>query len=219
MQMPPDDLSSVCFKARYDHERTAATGRFLPVRFWGRGCTATNGDKWWKADVASLSASRHTVLMIDTRNGAARLLDFMPDGTLPSTSLRELTGNTVKASVGAFSSGLERRVADAWVQAVADLTCAQCRMLVGQRLGLQWLAHPVATFAERYPQAECDLYPGDLTVIALVVWRDLATYAPEATRRMLAQDYGWLRREADDDQWAGSILKQAVVALDGASRG
>ena len=82
---------------------------------------------------------------------------------------------------------------------------------------MQWLARPVTTFVERYPRAECDLYPGDLTVIALVVWRDLATYAPDATRRMLAQDYGWLRREADDDEWAGSILKQAVVALDDAS--
>jgi hypothetical protein len=155
--------------------------------------------------------------MIDTRDGAARLLDFIPDETLPSASLCELTGDAAKAKVGAFCSGLERRVADAWLKPTVDLTCGQCRMLVGQRLGLQWLAHPVATFAARFPQAECDLYPGDLTVIALVVWRDLATYAPEATRRMLAQDYEWLRREADDDQWAGSILKQAVVALDGAS--
>ncbi|KQN82396.1 hypothetical protein ASE90_12105 [Sphingomonas sp. Leaf67] len=92
-------------------------------------------------------------------------------------------------------------------------------MLVGQRLGLRWLARPVTIFVKRHPLAECDLYSGDLTVIALVVWRDLATYAPNATRRMLAQDYEWLRREADDDRWAGSILKQAVVALDDASGG
>jgi hypothetical protein len=167
--------------------------------------------------VASRPPTRQTGLLINTLHGAARLLDFIPDETLPSASLCQLTGDTAKASVGAFCSGLERRVADAWLQPALDLTCAQCRMLVGQRLGLRWLAHPVAIFAERYPQAECDLYPGDLTVIALVGWRDLAAYAPDATRRMLAQDYGWLRREADDDQWAASILKQAVVALDDAS--
>jgi hypothetical protein len=87
-------------------------------------------------------------------------------------------------------------------------------MLVGQRLGLQWLAKPVTRFVIEYPQAECDLYSGDLTVIALVVWRDLANFTPEATHRMLAQDYEWLRREASEDDWDKSILKQAVAALD-----
>ncbi len=157
--------------------------------------------------------------MIDTRDGTARLLDFVPEETLPFASLCELTGDTAKARVGVLRSGLERRVADAWVIPASDLTCGQCRMLVGQRLGLRWLARPVATFAIRYPQAECDLYPGDLTVIALIGWRDLATFAPEETRLLLAGDYGWLRREADEDQWADSILKQAVCALDGAAEG
>lgn len=144
--------------------------------------------------------------MIDTKNGTARLLDFVPDETLPPESLCELTGDSAKAKVGAFCSGLERRVADAWLLPAADLTCGQCRLLVGQRFGLQWLARPVMTFAARYPQAECDLYPGDLTVAALVAWRDLAAVEPEAIRFMLAGDYGWLRREAEEDRWAGSIL-------------
>ena len=155
--------------------------------------------------------------MIDTHGGTARLLDFVPDETLPITSLHELTGDTAKARGGVFSSELERRVADAWLRPAADLTCGQCRMLAGQRLGLQWLVHPLVTFAVRYPQAECDLYPGDLTVIALVIWRDLAIFAPDAAQLLLSQDYTWLRREADEDQWTGSILKKAVSALDGAS--
>lgn len=155
--------------------------------------------------------------MIDTRAGTARLLDFVPDEKLPSASLCELTGDTVKANAGAFCSGLERRVADAWVLPASDLTCGQCRMLVGQRLGLRWIARPVMTFAISYPQAECDLYPGDLTVIALVVWRDLASFEPEVARLLLAGNYGWLRRAADEDKWAGSILKQAVSTLDSAA--
>lgn len=157
--------------------------------------------------------------MIDTRDGTARLLDFVPDETLPSASLCDLTADAAKARVGRFRSGLERRIADAWLIPASDLTCGQCRMLVGQRLGLQWLARPVAMFAVRYPQAQCDLYPGDLTTIALVVWRDLAAFAPEAISLMLAGDYDWLRREANEDQWAGSILKQAVSVLDGAAEG
>lgn len=171
----------------------------------------------WEADVALHRTARHTLPMIDTRDGTARLLDFLPEESLPSASLCDLTGDTAKAEVGDFWSGLERRIADAWIVPASDLTCGQCRMLVGQRLGLRWLARPVATFAMRYPQAECDLYPGDLTVIALVVWRDLVAFAPEETHLLLERDYGWLRREADEEKWARSILKQAVCALDGAA--
>lgn len=155
--------------------------------------------------------------MIDTRGGTLPLLSFLPGETLPSMSLCDLTGDDAKISVGLFRSGLERRVADAWLIPANELSCGQCRMLVGQRLGLKWLARPAANFAARYPQAECDLYPGDLTVAALVVWLDLMFFEPEATRLMLGGDYRWLRREADEDQWAGSILKQAVRALNDAS--
>lgn len=155
--------------------------------------------------------------MIDTHGGTARLLDFVPEEALPLVSLCELTGDTAKARIGLSCSGLERRVANAWAVPANDLTCGQCRLLVGQRLGLKWLARPVATFAMRYPQAECDLYPGDLTVIALVALRDLAVHAPHEIRRLVAGDYGWLRREAREDQWSDSILKEAVSALDAAT--
>jgi hypothetical protein len=171
-----------------------------------------------EAAVATYREARYPIRMIDTKHGTARLLDFLSGQTMPSTSLCDLTGDRVKASVGALASGLERRVAEAWTLPAADLSCGQCRMLVGQRFGLQWLAQPVTTFVAMYPQAHCDLYPGDLTVISLVVWRDLATHAAEATRDMLSRDYDWLRREADEDEWAGSILKQAVAALDDARR-
>ncbi|HVH49644.1 MAG TPA: hypothetical protein VM760_07185 [Sphingomicrobium sp.] len=99
---------------------------------------------------------------------------------------------------------------------MADLTCAQCRMLVGQRLGLPWLAAPVATFVARYPQAECDLYPGDLTTAALIEWSEMARYAPSETAVMLASNFDWLRREADEEVGRHGIMKQAVAALDDA---
>ncbi|WP_157105699.1 hypothetical protein [Sphingomonas sp. TDK1] len=156
--------------------------------------------------------------MIDTYHGTARLLDFLPDVALPPVSLSDLTGDTSKGGIGASWSGLSRRVAEAWVGPARDLSCGQCRMLVGQRLGLRWLALPVATFAARYPQAECDLYPGDLTVSALLAWRDLVVFAPDATRVMLKCDFGWLRNQAQEDVSAGSILAHAVQALDGAAR-
>jgi hypothetical protein len=152
--------------------------------------------------------------MIDTKLGEARFLDFLPDQTLPSATLLELTQDNTKAETARWLSGLEKRVAEAWVIPMSDLNCAQCRMLVGQRFGLPWLARPVAAFVARYPQAECDLYPGDLTVNAVIAWREFAGYAPEETAAMLALDFHWLRREANEDEWEGSILRHAVASLD-----
>lgn len=152
--------------------------------------------------------------MIDTKGGAARLLDFLPDQTLPSESLLDLTEDKSKVTTFSFASGLEERIAEVWVIPMADLNCGQCRMLVGQRFGLPWLARPVAAFVARYPLAECDLYPGDLTVNAIMAWRELVRYAPDETALILALDLQWLRREAKEDNWEGSILKQAVASLD-----
>jgi hypothetical protein len=155
--------------------------------------------------------------MIDTRNGTASLLEFLPDETLPSETLLELTGDNSKAKRSWFPSGLEKRVAAAWVIPMTDLNCAQCRMLMGQRLGLPWLARAVTTFVTRYPKAECDLYPGDLTMNAVIAWRDLASYAPEETSKMLALNFDWVRREAENEGRHG-IARQAVAALDAVNR-
>jgi hypothetical protein len=89
-------------------------------------------------------------------------------------------------------------------------------MLVGQKLGIRWLAGPVLAFVTKYPRAECDLFPGDLTVISIIEWRELAFHEPGATRAMLSQDYNWLRLEAELDDWDGSIVKRAVATLDAA---
>jgi hypothetical protein len=156
--------------------------------------------------------------MIDTKLGAARLLDFLPEGELPSESLLELTGDSSKFEVGRFPSGLERRIAEAWQSPMTDLSCGHCRMLVGQVLGIRWLARPVTAFVAKHPQAECDLYPGDLTVVALIAWRELSAFAPEEVRTMLAQDFDWLRRDAEQEEWEGSIIKEAIAALDEALR-
>ena len=151
--------------------------------------------------------------MIDTKNGKARLLEFVPDQTVPSASLLDLTGDRSKIVPPSEASGLQERVGEAWVLCLKDLTCGQCRVLVGQRFGLEWLAKPVAAFVTRFPKAECDLYPGDLSVASLIAWRDFVRYAPAEAEEMLATDFKWLVREAEEDEWEGSILKQAVAEL------
>ena len=136
--------------------------------------------------------------MIDTRDGNARLFDFLPKFSPPIGTLASLSGDALLGRVGLFASGLQQRVAAAWNASLTDLTCGQVRMLVGQRLGLPWLAHPVATFVAIYPDAECDLYPGDLAVNALACWRELNTHAPAETLAMIKSDFRWLEDSTDE---------------------
>ncbi|EXS70422.1 hypothetical protein [Sphingobium sp. Ant17] len=137
--------------------------------------------------------------MIDTALGSAPLLDFLPRATLPDETLLELTGDKSKLrALSRESSGLEDRVAVAWEQPLKTLSCGQCRMLVGQRLGLRWLAAPIAEFVALYPSAECDLYPGDLAVNALIAGKDILEYAPNEAAAMFAADFSWLDNEIAD---------------------
>nr|WP_257215170.1 contact-dependent growth inhibition system immunity protein [Sphingomonas sp. R-74633] len=109
------------------------------------------------------------------------------------------------------------RVARAWATPLPDLNCAQYRLLIGQRFGLEWLAEPAARFVARYPLAACDLYPGDLTVNLLIAWREIAAHAPEAMRSVVALDLGWMARGRDSLP-EGDILHEAMAGLAEARR-
>ncbi|RZJ00928.1 MAG: hypothetical protein EON90_05350 [Brevundimonas sp.] len=137
--------------------------------------------------------------MIDTRIGQAPLAEFIDRRLLPAGTLGELSGDTYLAQADWFGSGLERRVAAAWRTPLSALTCGQARVLVGQRLGLQWLARPVAAFVRAYPQAECDLYEGDLTIASLCALDEFLTFAPDETVLMVHADFGWIERELTED--------------------
>lgn len=118
---------------------------------------------------------------------------FLSDRLLmPSESLCELSGETSLADPSQYPSGLVKRVAKAWVVPLAEITCAQIRVLVGQKFGLEWLARPVALFVAGHPRAECDLYPGDLTRATLAAAEEMLQHAPIETRAMLATDFGWM---------------------------
>lgn len=137
---------------------------------------------------------------IDTLNGEAALSVFVGLEFLPAESLAELSGDLALSAVGPGASGLQSRVAEAWNARLSELSCAQARLLVTQRFGLRWLARPIATFVSLHPDAECDLYPGDLAINALRALDDLFIFAPEETRRMVQADFGWLEdAEAKDE--------------------
>lgn len=131
---------------------------------------------------------------------------------LLSATLESLSGDRSLSDATMFPSGLMTRVARAWTTPLNRLTCAQVRVLVGQKFGLQWLATPVAVFLSRHPQAECDLYPGDLMCMALRAHAELLWFAPLETRALLGADFSWMAEEFAFDP-KGTLLRAATDDL------
>lgn len=145
--------------------------------------------------------------------GDAPLSRFISDQmALPSSTFRDLSGDASLADAGLFPSGLVRRVAKAWTTPLDRLTCAQARVLVGQKFGLRWLAAPVAIFLMAHPRAECDLYPGDLMCAALRAHAELLRFAPGETRALLGGDFSWMAEEFAFDP-DGRLLREATNDL------
>ncbi|WP_296597426.1 contact-dependent growth inhibition system immunity protein [Phenylobacterium sp.] len=150
--------------------------------------------------------------------GDCVLSGFISDQmALPSATLESLSGDGSLVDAGLFPSGLVRRVAKAWTTPLNLLTCAQARVLVGQKFGLQWLAAPVAVFLSGHPRAECDLYPGDLMCMALKAHVELLRFAPVETRKLLGVDFSWMAEEFSFDP-DGTLLREATDDLTTARR-
>jgi len=135
-------------------------------------------------------------------------------GSLPSFTLLEVTGDRKLASIAPADVGLEGRVATAARVPLNELSCEQVRLLVSQKTGLEWLAESVARFCMLYPQAECDIFPGDLTINALLAWECLYKFAPTATTQFIGGDFTWLIDQASEGQDA--LLEEALRGLEAA---
>ncbi len=123
-------------------------------------------------------------------------------------SLGQLEGHDLDPS---WDSGLVRRCVAAWAVPMRALTCAQVRVLTGQKLGLTWLAEPVAMFATRFPAMEVDLYPGDLTLAALRAFPDLLCIAPVSAHGLADANYGWMEEHYGKNDPGLLVDAQALV--------
>ena len=131
----------------------------------------------------------------EERFATVRFGSLLPESIeLPSRTLQQLSGDNRLADAGVMPSGLQRRVAVAWTTEMAEMTCAHVRVLVGQQFGLPWLAAGVATFVLLHPRAETELYPGDLTAMALSAHAALLEFAPTETKAMLQADFNWMEQ-------------------------
>ncbi|HEY1960925.1 MAG TPA: hypothetical protein VGG69_00785 [Rhizomicrobium sp.] len=104
---------------------------------------------------------------------------------------------------------IQRAVA-AWKTPLDALTCSQARLLVSQKMGLEWLAAPLAAFVLRYPDASATYFPGDLTLAALRAMRELLTIIPQPARAIANLDFAWLTENSDSDP---EFLKDAEQTI------
>lgn len=172
----------------------------------------------WKADLfrGSISTGAGWTMkeqgISDEAVGELPLFGLLADATrFPTSSLLALSGDT-SLSEPNFRSGLTERIAEAWTTPLPELTGAQVRVLVGQKLGLRWLAAPVSSFLHQNPRAECDLYPGDLMCAALHAHDQFLLFAPREMRAVLSDDFEWMEEEFASDR-DGGMLREAMDDL------
>lgn len=80
-----------------------------------------------------------------------------------------------------------------------ELSCEQVRLLLGQRMGLDWLGKPILDFVSKWPAALVANYPGEMTCLCLNAAEELSKFAPAEFRIWLGRDFGWLEEAFDWD--------------------
>ena len=138
-----------------------------------------------------------------------RLVDY--HALWPNASLETLSG---EPSVhGPYATDMVRRVEEAWRTPLRNLTCEQVRLLLGQRMGLEWLARPILEFITAYPDAPITNYEGEMVALALQAAKEINRYAPDEFRRWLNHDVGWIDDVFDwDDELHRDVSRSLASA-------
>lgn len=128
-------------------------------------------------------------------------------------SLESLSGHRIVET----PTPMIQRVGAAWSTPMKDLTCEQVRLLVSQKMGLQWLAHPVTVFVLENPKAFLTFFSGDLSLAALRAFPELLEVSPWSARAMLTIDFRWLPAEArvDDPASIEGVIERAQAIARG----
>ncbi len=128
-------------------------------------------------------------------------------------TLEALSGYSMKLGPDDWRSNVTETIEKAWETAICDLSCAEMRMLVGQKMGLEWIAEPVGQFIKNHPSADIDFYPGDLTLAALRVFDEIAGHSENAASLIRTADYSWIDTELDFEPELIAEAKALVAQL------
>lgn len=132
-------------------------------------------------------------------------------GLPPQGTLEKASG--LKSDPGPYATSLIKCGESAWRTPFREMTCEQVRLMVEQKMGLQWLGRPALAFAARYPDALITNYPGEMALLCLMAADDLARHAQPEFGDWIQGDFGWM-----DDlfSWSRSMRREAKAALDSA---
>ena len=148
--------------------------------------------------------------MSDDYLGHRRFFDLVDLARLPPQGTLE-GASGFKSDPGPYETSLIKRGETAWRTPFADMTCEQVRLMVEQKMGLQWLGRPALAFALRYPEAEITNYPGEMALLCLEAVDDLAEHAQPEFSDWVRGDFGWME---DLFSWSRSELRRAKEALE-----
>lgn len=150
--------------------------------------------------------------MSDDYLGDHRFFDLVDlAGLPPQGTLENASGS--RSDPGPYATSLIERGETAWRMPFRDMSCEQVRLMVEQKMGLQWLGRPALAFAVRYPDALITNYPGEMALLCLRAADELAQHAQPEFGDWLQGDFGWM-----DDlfSWSRSMRREAKAALDNA---
>ena len=148
--------------------------------------------------------------------GYSRFFRWLDGKCAPVTeSLETLSGYRIDDD----RTPMIERASLAWTTPVDRLSCEQARLLISQKMGLEWLAVPVTTFVRAYPKAWVTFYSGDFSFAALRAFPQLLEVAPSDARAMMDADFDWLVDEMKNDPHRARDVRDTITNARTLARG
>jgi hypothetical protein len=133
------------------------------------------------------------------------------DGLPPQGTLEGASGR--KSMPGPYATSLIELGETAWRTPFRDLTCSVVSTLLEQKAGLQWLGRPAIQFASRYPTAEIQYYPGEISLSCLRAAAELSRVARPEFETWVRGDFAWIRKAYG---WSPRFLSEVEATLEAA---
>lgn len=133
-------------------------------------------------------------------------------GDLRSRSLESATGMVMAPEPD--DTSMIARCKAAWATPFETLSCEQMRLLIGQGLGVEWLASMAFELLRRRPLAEVTFYPGDLARSLLGEFQAALDSDPISARAFIDRgDFSWIDALLETDRQFGSDFGAETVEL------
>ena len=102
----------------------------------------------------------------------------------PAASIASLSGDWWKLGPDDLRTNVTLTAEEAWHCPIQNLNAEHLRMLVSQRMGLEWISAAIAEFVALYPKAVITNYEGEVAQLALKALADIEACDPRAAQQL-----------------------------------